>query len=92
MRGLERSGVSRQCARPWRRSALWRMASSVHQKRTICGMQMRMLTTGHDPTPVGARAARNTTANAANGEGGRITEGGCSAVSPPRLPVLPGFV
>ena len=27
-----------------------------------------MLTTGHDPTPVGAWAARNTTANAATGE------------------------
>ena len=33
-----RSG--RQCGRPWRRSARWRMASSVHQKRTICGKQM----------------------------------------------------
>ena len=57
-------------------------------KRTIRGMQMRMLTTGHDPTAVGARAARDTTANAAAGEGGRITEGGCSAVPPPRLPAL----
>ena len=34
--GLERSGVGRQCGRPWRRSARWRMASSVHLKRTIC--------------------------------------------------------
>ena len=52
--------------RPRRRSAHWRMASSVHQRRTICGMQMRMMTAGHDAPPVGAWAARNTTAESSH--------------------------